>query len=78
MATLQNADPDCLLLPKDIANANHAQRREELTTKTLTEALFEKLNSSDFFFKYEIDSDNQLRYLFWAHTKPSEWYLPSL
>jgi hypothetical protein len=74
MATLQCCDPDTLISPKDIANAKHAQRRDELVTLTSTEVLFKKLAENDFYFKFEVDTQSRLRYLFWAHSEATKWF----
>lgn len=69
MATLLHADSNTLMLPKDIADAKHANRREELSSNTPTTALFGKLADHGFFYKHDLDSENRLHYLFWAHPR---------
>jgi uncharacterized membrane protein (UPF0182 family) len=55
-----------LLTLKDIANSKSAARRIKLAEKTSMEALFDKLQQFEFFFKYTTNTDTQrLQHLFW-------------
>ncbi|ETP25128.1 hypothetical protein F441_01965 [Phytophthora nicotianae CJ01A1] len=67
-ASLIDADPDSFVIPQDIANMRSNSRRHELATKTVMEAVFNRLESDGFYYRYELDLETQrVLYLFWAH-----------
>jgi hypothetical protein len=74
-ATLLQADPDSFVIPQDIANIKNAARRSELSSMTVMEALFSRMEEDGFYYRYEVDPDTQrLLYLFWAHPGTSAQY----
>ncbi|ETL95549.1 hypothetical protein L917_06677 [Phytophthora nicotianae] len=74
-ASLIDADPDSFVIPQDIANMRSNSRRHELATKTVMEAVFNRLESDGFYYRYELDLETQrVLYLFWAHPGTLEQY----
>ncbi|KAG3062387.1 hypothetical protein PI125_g24544 [Phytophthora idaei] len=68
--TVLGADPNSLVLAKDIANTKSALRRRELASHTLIEALFQNLRQHNFFHKWRVNPEtNELTHLIWA-TQP--------
>jgi len=74
-ATLLNADPNSLVVAKDISNTKDAVRRRELASRTAIEALFEELKENNFFYKVLINPDtNEVTHLIWAHPETTELF----
>ncbi|OWZ16231.1 hypothetical protein PHMEG_00010002 [Phytophthora megakarya] len=73
-ASLTQAEPDSFVIPQDIANMKHGFRQRELSTQTVMEALFARLEAEGFYYKRESDPEpHQLREreedYYWAMTK---------
>ncbi|KAG2977030.1 hypothetical protein PC119_g22021 [Phytophthora cactorum] len=67
LATILSADPNSLVVAKDISNSKDAVRRRDLASRAAIEALFEEFKENNFFYKFQVNSEtSEVTHLIWA------------
>ncbi|KAG2904872.1 hypothetical protein PC116_g9631 [Phytophthora cactorum] len=73
--TVLSADPNSLVLAKDITNTKSALLKRELASHTSIEALFQHLREHNFFHEWRVNPEtNELIQLIWAHPATTELF----
>nr|CAG8652006.1 14323_t:CDS:1 [Entrophospora candida] len=67
LSTIHQSDLSSMATSRTIYNTLHSIREERLDGRTPIQALFDKLQESDFEFDYQRDHQNHITHLFFAH-----------
>ncbi|CAJ0752946.1 11882_t:CDS:2, partial [Entrophospora sp. SA101] len=67
LSTIHQSDLSSMATSRTIYNTLHSIREERLDGRTPIQALFDKLQESDFEFDYQHDHQNHITHLFFAH-----------
>jgi hypothetical protein len=67
LSTIHQSYPSSMATSRTIYNTLHSIREERLDGRTPIQALFDKLQESDFEFDYQRDHQNHITHLFFAH-----------
>ena len=63
LASIYQGNPESVVVAKDLYNVRLSSRRDEFQTATPVEALFKAFDNTSTFYRYELESSNELKSL---------------